>query len=71
LIAATLRPAISNHVQQNSMRQSFGVCGNVFSVPIDYAARRAAGQKAYTSLKHGMYLFHYHQMRFIVRAAAT
>jgi hypothetical protein len=55
----------------NLMRQSFGVCGDVFSIPIDYTARRAAGQEAYTSLTHSIYLFHYHQMRFIVRATAT
>jgi hypothetical protein len=37
----------------------------VFSIAINYTARRAASQKACTSLKHRLYLFHHHQMRLV------
>jgi len=42
----------------------------VFPVPINYAARRAASHEVRTNLKHGVYFFHHHQMRFFVQAAA-
>jgi hypothetical protein len=43
----------------------------VFAVPINYAARRAASHEACASLKHGVYFFHYHQVRFVARADAN